>query len=50
MMRNTLDRRVTAVGVGECRGRAAVRYVALLRGINVGKGARVPMADLKIAA
>jgi uncharacterized protein (DUF1697 family) len=24
-----------------------VRYVALLRGINVGKGARVPMKDLK---
>jgi uncharacterized protein (DUF1697 family) len=24
-----------------------VRYVALLRGINVGQGARVPMADLK---
>jgi len=24
-----------------------VRYVALLRGINVGQGARVPMSDLK---
>lgn len=26
---------------------AAVKYVALLRGINVGKGVRVPMKDLK---
>jgi uncharacterized protein (DUF1697 family) len=26
---------------------ASVRYVALLRGVNVGKGARVPMRDLK---
>jgi len=24
-----------------------MRYVALLRGVNVGKGARVPMADLR---
>ena len=31
-------------GVGK---QAAVRYVALLRGINVGKGARVPMKNLK---
>ena len=29
------------------RKRVHVRYVALLRGINVGKGARVPMKDLK---
>jgi uncharacterized protein (DUF1697 family) len=27
--------------------RAAVKYVALLRGVNVGNGARVPMKDLK---
>jgi uncharacterized protein (DUF1697 family) len=38
---------VTALRVGESRGQAPVRYVALLRGINVGQGARVPMADLK---
>jgi uncharacterized protein (DUF1697 family) len=31
-------------GVGK---RVSVRYAALLRGINVGKGARVPMKDLK---
>jgi uncharacterized protein (DUF1697 family) len=31
-------------GVGR---RASVKHVALLRGVNVGKGARVPMKDLK---
>jgi uncharacterized protein (DUF1697 family) len=32
---------------GESRGQALLRYIALLRGINVGQGPRVPMADLK---
>lgn len=43
-----LGRPAAAVRVGGCRGQTAVRYVALLRGINVGHSARVPMADLRL--
>ena len=45
--RGTRGRREAGPGTSSSKSGASVKYAALLRGINVGKGARVPMKDLK---